>query len=68
MAEIFGHMRQLRERMERREHFMPASLLTSQFQTLEPLQADEAGHVIDVDRNIDSIIENYVAASESPND
>lgn len=49
-------------------HFMPASLLTSQFQTLEPLQADEAGHVIDVDRNIDSIIENYVAASESPND
>lgn len=45
-------------------HFMPASLLKSQFETLEPLGADENGLVIDVDRNIDSIIESYVAASD----
>jgi gluconokinase len=39
---------------------MPASLLASQFATLEPLEPDERGIVIDVDQNIDSIIDNYV--------
>lgn len=46
-------------------HFMPASLLASQFETLEPLQADERGVVIDVDQNIDSIIEVYLALTAS---
>lgn len=41
-------------------HFMPASLLASQFDTLEPLADDEAGVTIDVDQSIDSIIDNYV--------
>jgi gluconokinase len=44
-------------------HFMPASLLESQFRTLEPLEPDERGIVIDVDQNIDSIVESYVAAT-----
>jgi gluconokinase len=42
---------------------MPASLLASQFATLEPLEPDERGIAIDVDQNIDSIIDNYVALS-----
>jgi len=42
---------------------MPASLLASQFSTLEPLEADERGIAIDVDQNIDSIVDNYVALS-----
>src|SRR5690349_9174679 len=42
-------------------HFMPASLLASQFSTLEPLGDDERGLVIDVDQSIDSIIDTYVA-------
>jgi gluconokinase len=44
-------------------HFMPASLLQSQFATLEPLDPDERGIAIDVDQNIDSIVDNYVALS-----
>lgn len=40
---------------------MPPSLLASQFETLEPLDSDEAGVVIDVDQNIDAIIDTYVA-------
>jgi gluconokinase len=44
-------------------HFMPASLLASQFATLEPLESDESGIVIDVDQNIDSIVDNYVSLS-----
>ena len=42
---------------------MPASLVASQFATLEPLEPDEHGIVIDVDQNIDSIVDNYVALS-----
>ena len=35
--------------MKHREgHFMPTSLLDSQFATLEPLEADEAGVLVDI--------------------
>jgi gluconokinase len=44
-------------------HFMPASLLQSQFATLEPLEPDEHGIVIDVDQDIDAIVDDYVALS-----
>ncbi len=47
----------LRERMEKREHFMPSSLLQSQFDTLEPLESDERGHVLDFDAPIPEVIE-----------
>ena len=40
---------------------MPASLLASQFETLEPLAAGERGVVIDVDQDIDSIVDEYVS-------
>ena len=42
---------------------MPASLLASQFATLEPLEPDERGIAIDVDQDIDSIVDTYVASS-----
>ena len=41
-------------------HFMPASLVTSQFATLEPLEPDERGVVIDVDQSADAIVQEYV--------
>ena len=44
-------------------HFMPASLLASQFDTLEPLEPDERGIVVDVDQDIDAVVDGYVAAS-----
>lgn len=40
---LIGHQKTLLERMERRRHFMPPALLQSQFDTLEPLEDDEAG-------------------------
>ncbi len=46
-----------RRQASRPGHFMPASLLTSQFETLEPLEPDERGVDIDVDQSIDAIIE-----------
>ncbi len=56
-----------RRQASRPGHFMPPSLLTSQFQTLEPLDTDERGVTIDVAQNIDAIIDDYVAASDQAN-
>ncbi|KUI35537.1 gluconokinase [Mycobacterium sp. GA-2829] len=54
-----------RRQASRPGHFMPATLLASQFQTLEPLEPDEGGVVIDVAQSIDSIIESYVHTTDS---
>ena len=40
----------------RSDHFMPASLLPSQLEALEPLQDDEPGIVVDVDNDLDTIV------------
>ncbi len=49
-------------RMAAREgHFMPTSLLDSQFATLEPLGDDETGVVIDVGRPVQAIVEEFFA-------
>jgi len=52
-----------RRQASRPGHFMPTSLLTSQFATLERLAPDEAGVVIDVDQPVDAIVQQYVDTS-----
>lgn len=47
---------QLKRRMSRRDHFMPASLLDSQLATLEPLAADEAGVRVANDADLGSVV------------
>ena len=61
----FLHLHGTREVIARRQasrpgHFMPASLLDSQFATLEALAPDERGQVVDVDQSIDAIVQAYV--------
>jgi gluconokinase len=68
---VFLHLTGTPEVISRRQasrpgHFMPASLLASQFATLEPLRPDERGVAIDVDQDIDSIVETYLALTASP--
>lgn len=47
---LHGPKQLLASRMDGRHgHFMPAALLDSQLATLEPLQPDEAGGVVDID-------------------
>jgi len=58
----FIHLHGSRELIAQRQatrpgHFMPASLLDSQFATLEPLQSDETGFLVDVSPEIDEIVE-----------
>jgi gluconokinase len=43
-------------------HFMPAALLRSQFDTLEPLGADEAGVTVDAGQGVAAIVDAFVAA------
>jgi gluconate kinase len=47
---------------ERTGHFMPVSLLDSQMATLEPLQPDERGAVIDVTTPLEVVIEKALSA------
>lgn len=61
----FVHLHGTRAVIEARQatrpgHFMPASLLTSQFATLEPLSPDEDGLVVDVDQPVDEIVQQFV--------
>ena len=51
-----------RRQASRPGHFMPPSLLRSQFATLEPLEPDENGVVIDVDQGVDDIVQGYLDA------
>jgi gluconokinase len=52
-----------RRQADRPGHFMPASLLSSQLATLEPLAPDEHGVVVDVDQGVDDIVQGYVGRS-----
>jgi gluconokinase len=58
---LHGSPEVIRKRQASRPgHFMPASLLTSQFGTLEQLSPDEYGVTIDVDQSVDAIVEQYL--------
>ncbi|MBM7069752.1 gluconokinase [Actibacterium sp. 188UL27-1] len=54
---LAGSRNVIEGRMSAREgHFMPVALLNSQFATLEALEADEAGCVIDIDQPFASVV------------
>jgi len=54
---LVGSRELLAERMAGRAgHFMPSSLLASQLETLEPLEADEPGVVVDVSGTVDAMV------------
>lgn len=60
---LTGERSLIEQRMAARKgHFMPTTLLDSQFATLEPLQADELGFVVDVSGSPEEITERALAA------
>lgn len=59
---VHGSVELLQERMEERSgHFMPASLLDSQLDTLEHLEADERGRIFDISGTPDEIVAATIA-------
>ncbi|MGV9317254.1 gluconokinase [Streptomyces sp. NPDC003691] len=68
---VFLHLSGDRQLIEhrmtaRRGHFMPTALLDSQFATLEPLEADEAGVAVDVAGSPEEITARALAALGAP--
>ncbi|MEW2359127.1 gluconokinase [Spirillospora sp. NPDC029432] len=47
-------------------HFMPAALVDSQFEALEPLEPGERGIVLDLDTPVGDLVDAYLAASPRP--
>ena len=59
---LHGSKEVLGSRLEGRSgHFMPAALLESQLATLEPLEADEAGVVVDIAGPVDQVVADALA-------
>lgn len=59
---LHGSKEVLRARTEGRSgHFMPPALLDSQLATLEPLDADEAGVVVDIASPVDQVVAEALA-------
>ncbi len=42
------------------DHFMPVSLVESQYATLEPLEDDEAGVTLDLRRSVDELVDDAI--------
>ncbi|MCX4702056.1 gluconokinase [Streptomyces sp. NBC_01352] len=60
---LAGDRKLIEDRMTHRQgHFMPTALLDSQFATLQPLQADEAGVAVDVSGSPEEITERAAEA------
>lgn len=56
---VYEHMK------ARQNHFMPVSLLKSQYADLQPLEADERGVVIDVNQPVEDVVNQAIAAVEA---
>lgn len=72
VADVFfihldGPMNVVQERINGRNHeFMPASLLASQYASLEPLRSDERGVRVDVTQTPEQILTRIKAALDEP--
>lgn len=62
---LVGSREVLERRMTRRAHFMPVSLLDSQLATLQPLEPDEDGLVVDTDQPVGAVVDAVVARLSS---
>lgn len=61
-VQLVGDVEVVRRRVaDRPAHFMPASLVTSQFATLEPLAPDEHGLTLDLTRDLNQLVEDCLA-------
>jgi len=65
MVHLVGARNVIEARMSARKgHFMPVSLLDSQFATLEPLEPDEPGFGLDIAQDLGAVV-NEIAAQLS---
>ena len=66
-AHLDGPADLLRERVAQRpDHYMPASLVESQLDTLEPLAPDEPGVVLEASRSLDDLVGTIIRSLDLP--
>jgi len=59
---LYGPEELVCRRMDaRRDHFMSASLLRSQYETLEQLEPDEHGVTVDLEKSVEALVDEFVA-------
>ncbi|MYV99587.1 gluconokinase [Streptomyces sp. SID3343] len=69
LLHLVGDRALIADRLRRRQgHFMPETLLDSQLATLEPLDPDERGIVLDIAPGPETIIEQAAARLRRPDD
>jgi gluconokinase len=62
---LHGDREVIADRQRRRKgHFMPPSLLDSQFDTLEPLGSDEDGVVVDVSGSVEEVLDDVLIRAD----
>lgn len=62
---LHGSKEVLGQRLESRSgHFMPPALLESQLATLEPLEADEVGRVVDIAASVPDVVQAALAVGQ----
>ena len=57
LVHLFGDLKTIKQRMNRRNHFMPIKLIESQFEALEPPTVEENAIAIEIDLPIEALVD-----------
>jgi gluconokinase len=57
LVHLFGDLKTIKQRMSKRDHFMPIKLIESQFETLEPPAKEEDAIAIEINLPIEALVD-----------
>ena len=57
LVHLFGDLKTIKQRMSKRDHFMPIKLIESQFETLEPPAKEEHAIAIEINLPIEALVD-----------
>ena len=58
LVHLFGDLKTIKQRMSKRDHFMPIKLIESQYETLEPPAEEEDAIATEINLPIESLVDN----------
>ena len=57
LVHLFGELKTIKQRMSKRDHFMPIKLIESQFETLEPPAKEEHAIATEINLPIEALVD-----------
>ena len=57
LVHLFGDLKTIKQRMSKRDHFMPIKLIESQFETLEPPAKEEDAIATEINLPIEALVD-----------